>query len=86
MDIEAMKCQVLTVSNHSCESLSVVGNTVECTVPQLLQGPARPKELQVECPAPQPRRPHGNGRVRSSIEQQVTPGPPGVSRRPGQTL
>ncbi|CAL8376223.1 unnamed protein product [Arctogadus glacialis] len=48
MDIEAMKCQVLTVSNHSCESLSVVGNTVECTVPQLLQGPARPKELQVE--------------------------------------
>uniref|UniRef100_A0A8C4Z8D9 receptor protein-tyrosine kinase n=1 Tax=Gadus morhua TaxID=8049 RepID=A0A8C4Z8D9_GADMO len=48
MDIEAMKCQVLTVSNHSCESLSVVGNTAECTVPRLLQGPARPKELQVE--------------------------------------
>ncbi|CAL8358879.1 unnamed protein product [Lota lota] len=48
MDIEAMKCQVLTVSNHSCESLSVVGNTVECTVPRMLQGHALPKELQVE--------------------------------------
>ncbi|KAJ3595885.1 hypothetical protein NHX12_002297, partial [Muraenolepis orangiensis] len=46
MDLEAMKCQVLTVSNHSCESLIVVGNTVECTVSRLLQGHA--KELQVE--------------------------------------
>ncbi|XP_020492890.2 hepatocyte growth factor receptor [Labrus bergylta] len=47
MDREAMKCQVLTVSNHSCESLILVGNTLECTVPTELQAtPA--KELQVE--------------------------------------
>lgn len=47
MDREAMKCQVLTVSNHSCESLTVVGNTLECTVPTQLQA-ATAKELQVE--------------------------------------
>ncbi|MEQ2160430.1 hypothetical protein GOODEAATRI_033607, partial [Goodea atripinnis] len=47
MDREAMKCQVLTVSNHSCESLTVVGNTLECTVPTELQA-ATTKELQVE--------------------------------------
>ncbi|XP_051238147.1 hepatocyte growth factor receptor isoform X2 [Dicentrarchus labrax] len=47
MDREAMKCQVLTVSNHSCESLTLVGNTLECTVPTELHAtPA--KELQVE--------------------------------------
>uniref|UniRef100_A0A3B3VM54 receptor protein-tyrosine kinase n=1 Tax=Poecilia latipinna TaxID=48699 RepID=A0A3B3VM54_9TELE len=45
--VEAMKCQVLTVSNHSCESLTVVGNTLECTVPTQLQA-ATAKELQVE--------------------------------------
>uniref|UniRef100_A0A3Q3JIE6 Hepatocyte growth factor receptor n=1 Tax=Monopterus albus TaxID=43700 RepID=A0A3Q3JIE6_MONAL len=44
---EAMKCQVLTVSNHSCESLTLVGNTLECTVPTELQA-ATAKELQVE--------------------------------------
>lgn len=44
MDREAMKCQVLTVSNHSCESLTLVGNTLECTVPVELQQ----KELQVQ--------------------------------------
>ncbi|XP_027139100.1 hepatocyte growth factor receptor isoform X2 [Larimichthys crocea] len=47
MDREAMKCQVLTVSNHSCESLILVGNTLECTVPTELQA-APAKELQVE--------------------------------------
>uniref|UniRef100_A0A7N6F5Y0 receptor protein-tyrosine kinase n=1 Tax=Anabas testudineus TaxID=64144 RepID=A0A7N6F5Y0_ANATE len=47
MDREAMKCQVLTVSNHSCESLTLVGNTLECTVPTELQA-ATAKELQVE--------------------------------------
>ncbi|XP_072242533.1 hepatocyte growth factor receptor isoform X2 [Leuresthes tenuis] len=47
MDKEAMKCQVLTVSNHSCESLTVVGNTLECTVPSELQTTTA-KELQVE--------------------------------------
>ncbi|XP_029009895.1 hepatocyte growth factor receptor [Betta splendens] len=47
MDREAMKCQVLTVSNHSCETLTLVGNTLECTVPTELQA-ATAKELQVE--------------------------------------
>ncbi|XP_077452292.1 hepatocyte growth factor receptor isoform X2 [Stigmatopora argus] len=47
MDREAMKCQVLTVSNRSCESLTLVGNTLECTVPNELQA-APAKELQVE--------------------------------------
>ncbi|XP_071313534.1 hepatocyte growth factor receptor isoform X2 [Trachinotus anak] len=47
MDREAMKCQVLTVSNHSCESLTLVGNTLECTVPTELQATTA-KELQVE--------------------------------------
>lgn len=47
MDREAMKCQVLTVSNHSCESLTLVGNTLECTVPTELQATTS-KELQVE--------------------------------------
>ncbi|XP_056243073.1 hepatocyte growth factor receptor isoform X2 [Seriola aureovittata] len=47
MDREAMKCQVLTVSNHSCESLTLVGNTLECTVPTELQATTA-RELQVE--------------------------------------
>lgn len=47
MDREAMKCQVLTVSNHSCESLTLVGNTLECTIPTELQTTTS-KELQVE--------------------------------------
>ncbi|XP_075993283.1 hepatocyte growth factor receptor [Genypterus blacodes] len=47
MDREAMKCQVLTVSNHSCESLILVGNTLECTVPTELRA-ATAKELQVQ--------------------------------------
>ncbi|XP_031717018.1 hepatocyte growth factor receptor isoform X1 [Anarrhichthys ocellatus] len=47
MDREAMKCQVLTVSNHSCETLTLSGNTLECTVPTELQA-ASSKELQVE--------------------------------------
>uniref|UniRef100_A0A672YT21 receptor protein-tyrosine kinase n=1 Tax=Sphaeramia orbicularis TaxID=375764 RepID=A0A672YT21_9TELE len=47
MDREAMKCQVLTVSNHSCESLILIGNTLECTVPTELQTTTA-KELQVE--------------------------------------
>lgn len=50
MDREAMKCQVLTVSNHSCESLTLVGNTLECTVPTELQATSS-KELQVEVSA-----------------------------------
>uniref|UniRef100_A0A672YST5 receptor protein-tyrosine kinase n=1 Tax=Sphaeramia orbicularis TaxID=375764 RepID=A0A672YST5_9TELE len=45
MDREAMKCQVLTVSNHSCESLILIGNTLECTVPTELQTTTA-KELQ----------------------------------------
>uniref|UniRef100_A0A8D2ZDX3 receptor protein-tyrosine kinase n=1 Tax=Scophthalmus maximus TaxID=52904 RepID=A0A8D2ZDX3_SCOMX len=44
---EAMKCQVLTVSNRSCESLTLVGNTLECTVPTELRATSA-KELQVE--------------------------------------
>ncbi|XP_028306635.1 hepatocyte growth factor receptor isoform X2 [Gouania willdenowi] len=49
MDREAMKCQVLTVSNHSCESLTLVENTLECIVPNELQAAAASsKELQVE--------------------------------------
>uniref|UniRef100_A0A8C6TBG6 receptor protein-tyrosine kinase n=1 Tax=Neogobius melanostomus TaxID=47308 RepID=A0A8C6TBG6_9GOBI len=44
MDTEAMKCQVLTVSNHSCETLTLVGNTLECTVPMELHQ----RELQVQ--------------------------------------
>ncbi|XP_061750286.1 hepatocyte growth factor receptor [Nerophis ophidion] len=47
MDREAMKCQVITVSNHSCETLTVLGNTLECTVPNELQA-ASAKGLQVE--------------------------------------
>ncbi|KAM9754586.1 hepatocyte growth factor receptor isoform 2-T2 [Menidia menidia] len=47
MDKEAMKCQVLTVSNHSCESLILVENTLECTVPTELQMTTA-TELQVE--------------------------------------
>lgn len=47
MDREAMKCQVLTVSNHSCESLTLEGNTLECIVPTELRA-ATAKELQVE--------------------------------------
>ncbi|XP_035498830.2 hepatocyte growth factor receptor [Scophthalmus maximus] len=47
MDREAMKCQVLTVSNRSCESLTLVGNTLECTVPTELRATSA-KELQVE--------------------------------------
>lgn len=50
MDREAMKCQVLTVSNHSCESLTLEGNTLECTVPTELQATSS-KELQVEVSA-----------------------------------
>ncbi|XP_031135585.2 hepatocyte growth factor receptor isoform X2 [Sander lucioperca] len=47
MDREAMKCQVLTVSNHSCETLTLIGNTLECLVPNELQA-ATAKGLQVE--------------------------------------
>ncbi|KAM9376541.1 hepatocyte growth factor receptor [Pholidichthys leucotaenia] len=47
MDREAMKCQVLTISNHSCESLTVDGNTLECTIPNALH-PFTEKGLQVE--------------------------------------
>ncbi|KAI4786289.1 hypothetical protein KUCAC02_037215, partial [Chaenocephalus aceratus] len=43
MDREAMKCQVLTVSNHSCESLILTGNTLRCTVPNELQSNAAMK-------------------------------------------
>ncbi|KAK1887471.1 Hepatocyte growth factor receptor, partial [Dissostichus eleginoides] len=43
MDREAMKCQVLTVSNHSCESLILTGNTLRCTVPNELQSKAAMK-------------------------------------------
>lgn len=38
--------EVLRVSNRTCESVTLVGNTLECTVPMELQTAA--KELEVE--------------------------------------
>lgn len=38
--------EVLRVSNRTCESVTLVGNTLECTVPMELQKAA--KELEVE--------------------------------------
>uniref|UniRef100_A0AAX7TDP8 receptor protein-tyrosine kinase n=1 Tax=Astatotilapia calliptera TaxID=8154 RepID=A0AAX7TDP8_ASTCA len=56
MDREAMKCQVLTVSNHSCESLTLVGNTLQCIVPTELQV-ATAKELNSSLPPSCPPTP-----------------------------
>uniref|UniRef100_A0A4W4DPJ4 Sema domain-containing protein n=1 Tax=Electrophorus electricus TaxID=8005 RepID=A0A4W4DPJ4_ELEEL len=36
VDVEAVKGEVLRVSNRSCESVTLVGNTLECTVPSEL--------------------------------------------------
>uniref|UniRef100_A0A8C1JC61 receptor protein-tyrosine kinase n=1 Tax=Cyprinus carpio TaxID=7962 RepID=A0A8C1JC61_CYPCA len=45
--LEAVKNgEVLRVSNRTCESVTLVGNTLECTVPMELQSAA--KELEVE--------------------------------------
>lgn len=38
--------EVLRVSNRTCESVTLVGNTLECTVPMELQ--TATKELEVE--------------------------------------
>lgn len=47
MNQEAVKNgEVLRVSNRTCESVTLVGNTLECTVPMELQSAA--KELEVE--------------------------------------
>ncbi|MCI4380350.1 hypothetical protein PGIGA_G00239240 [Pangasianodon gigas] len=46
VDVEAVKGEVLRVSNRSCESVALVGNTLECTVPSELQTATR--ELEVE--------------------------------------
>ncbi|KAL0968655.1 hypothetical protein UPYG_G00269750 [Umbra pygmaea] len=46
VDAEAMKGEVLRVSNRSCESVVVVGNILECTVPMELQDATN--ELEVE--------------------------------------
>ncbi|XP_060784391.1 hepatocyte growth factor receptor isoform X2 [Neoarius graeffei] len=46
VDVEAVKGEVLRVSNRSCESVVVVGNTLECTVPSELHAATR--ELEVE--------------------------------------
>ncbi|KAI4880943.1 hypothetical protein NFI96_028897 [Prochilodus magdalenae] len=46
VDVEAVKGEVLRVSNRSCVSVALVGNTLECTVPPELQ--TATKELEVE--------------------------------------
>ncbi|XP_066505595.1 hepatocyte growth factor receptor isoform X2 [Hoplias malabaricus] len=46
VDVEAVKGEVLRVSNRSCVSVALVGNTLECTVPPELQ--MATKELEVE--------------------------------------
>lgn len=47
MNQEAVKNgEVLRVSNRTCESVTLVGNTLECTVPMELQSAT--KELEVE--------------------------------------
>lgn len=47
MDVEAVKGEVLRVSNRSCESVVLVGNTLECTVPSELQSTSRELEVEV---------------------------------------
>uniref|UniRef100_A0A6Q2YXC2 receptor protein-tyrosine kinase n=1 Tax=Esox lucius TaxID=8010 RepID=A0A6Q2YXC2_ESOLU len=46
VDAEAMKGEVLMVSNRTCESVTVVGNTLECIVPMELRDATN--ELEVE--------------------------------------
>uniref|UniRef100_A0A8C9RWK0 Hepatocyte growth factor receptor n=1 Tax=Scleropages formosus TaxID=113540 RepID=A0A8C9RWK0_SCLFO len=46
VDLEAVQGEVLRVSNRSCESVLLVGNTLECTVPTELRAATR--ELEVE--------------------------------------
>nr|XP_023664854.1 hepatocyte growth factor receptor [Paramormyrops kingsleyae] len=46
VDQEAVRGEVLRVSNRSCESIFLVGNTLECTVPPELKMATR--ELEVE--------------------------------------
>lgn len=47
VDVEAVKGEVLRVSNRSCESVALVGNTLECTVPSELQAATRELEVEV---------------------------------------
>ncbi|KAM6972942.1 hepatocyte growth factor receptor [Aplochiton taeniatus] len=47
VDVEAMKCEVLKVSNRTCESVTVVDTTLQCTVPTELQAATATKELEV---------------------------------------
>lgn len=47
VDVEAVKGEVLRVSNRSCESVTLVGNTLECTVPFELQTTTRELEVEV---------------------------------------
>lgn len=47
VDVEAVKGEVLRVSNRSCESVTLVGNTLECTVPSELQTSTRELEVEV---------------------------------------
>lgn len=61
VDVEAVKGKVLRVSNRSCESVALVGNTLECTVPFELQSATRELEVEVR-----------NPRRRSSSPQSVT--------------
>ncbi|XP_023652675.2 hepatocyte growth factor receptor-like isoform X1 [Paramormyrops kingsleyae] len=46
VDLEALQGEVLWVANQSCESVLLLGNTLECTVPIALRHVSR--ELQVE--------------------------------------
>lgn len=47
VDVEAVKGEVLRVSNRSCESVTLVGNTLECTVPPELNSGTRDLEVEV---------------------------------------
>jgi hypothetical protein len=42
-----MKGEVLKVSNRTCESVTVVGNTLECTVPMELRDATNELEVEV---------------------------------------
>lgn len=42
--------EVLRVSNRTCESVTLVGNTLECTVPMELQTATKELEVEVQDP------------------------------------
>src|SRR4029434_4854511 len=48
MDIEAVKGRVLMVSNRTCESVTLVGDTLECIVPLELQAASEELEVKVK--------------------------------------